>query len=166
MPSFVVNTHRRDPYRNFKFSVIVDGQPVPDIIRVSPLKRTTEAVTNRTGGDPSQFRVSPGPSSFEPITIERGLTHDPTFEEWANLTFNPQGDAAMSLKEYRKDILIRLHNLQGTVVMAFRVYRCWVSSYEALPALDANDAAVATERIVLHHEGWERDREVSEPAET
>ena len=166
MPSFVVNTHRHDPYRNFKFSVLVDGQLVPDIIRVSPLKRTTEAVTNRTGGGSSQFRVSPGPSSFEPITIERGLTHDPTFEAWADLTFNPQGDAAMSLKEYRKDILIQLHNLQGTVVMAFRVYRCWVSSYEALPAMNANDAAVATERIVLHHEGWERDREVSEPTET
>lgn len=165
MSSFVVNTHRHDPYRNFKFSVMVDGRLVPDIIRVSPLKRTTEAIASRSSGDPSQFRVSPGPSSFAPITIERGLTHDPTFEDWANLTFNPQGDAAMSLKDYRKDILIRLHNLQGTVVMAFQVYRCWVSSYEALPALDATNAAVATERIVLHHEGWERDREVSEPAE-
>lgn len=166
MSRFPVNTHRQDPYRNFKFSVILDGRPVPDVLRVSPLTRRTEAVVSRSGGDPSQFRVAPGPSSFEPITIERGLTHDPTFENWANLTFSPGGDGAMSLKDYRKDIRIHLHNLQGTIVMAFSVYRCWVSEYQALPELDASDVALATERIVLQHEGWERDREVKEPAET
>lgn len=166
MSRFPVNVHRQDPYRNFKFSVIVDGRSVPDILRVSPLTRRTESVISRSGGDPSQFRVAPGPSSFEPVTIERGLTHDPTFENWANLTFSAAGDAAMSLKDYRKDIQINLHNLQGSIVMSFRVYRCWVSEYQALPALDANEAALATERIVVQHEGWERDREVSEPAET
>lgn len=166
MSRFPVNPHRQDAYRNFKFSVIIDGRSVPDIVRVSPLTRRTEAVVSRSGGDPSRFRVAPGPSTFEPITIERGLTHDDTFEAWANLTFSPEGDEATSLKDYRKDIQIRVQNLQGTIVMAFRVYRCWVSEYQALPTLDANDVALATERIVLQHEGWERDREVSEPAET
>ncbi len=166
MSSFSVNPNRFDPYRNFKFRVILDGRPVPNILRVSPLRRVTEAVVNREGGDNSQFRVAPGASSFEPVVIERGLTHDPTFEEWANLTFNVQGDAAMSLREYRKDMLVQLLNLQGSVVKAYRVHRCWVSEYQALPSLDANNTSVAVERIVVQHEGWERDQDVGEPEET
>ncbi len=166
MAMFSVNTHRFDPYRNFKFRVIVDGRPVPAISYVSPLRRTTEAALNRSGSDTNQFRVTPGLSAFEPIVIERGLSHDPTFENWANQVFNMQGDAGMSLKNYRKDIRIELLNLQGAVVLAYHIFRCWVSEYQALPELDANGQSAAVERIVLQHEGWERDRDVSEPAET
>jgi phage tail-like protein len=163
---FPVNTHRQDPYKNFKFRVKWDGQYIPAITRVSPLVRTTDAVVVRSGGDASHSHISPGATLFAPITLERGLTHDTAFEDWANKTFDVEGDAGMSLRDYRKDVIIELYNLQGSLVMAYQVYRCWVSEYQALPTLDANDNCVAIERIVLQHEGWERDQAVTEPTET
>ena len=166
MRGFSVNAHRHDPYRNFKFRVIIDRKPVVGVTRVSPLRRITQPVHSRDGGDSSRQRVAPGLSSFEPVVIERGLTHDATFEQWANQVYNPAGDAGVSLKDFRKDVVIQLLNLQGTVVMSFKVHRCWVAEYQALPELDANRESVAIERIVLEHEGWERDQEVGEPAET
>ncbi len=166
MTSFAVNVHRFDPYKNFKFRVKWDGRYVADVSRISPLSRRTEAIVHREGGDPSKSRISPGATTFEPIVLERGVTHDPEFENWANLVHNVQGDAAMSLKNYRKDIIIELLNQQGTVVKAYKVFRCWVSEYEALSELTANENGVVLERLVLQNEGWERDIAISEPTET
>ncbi len=166
MTMFSVNPHRFDPYKNFKFRVKWDGKYIPGISKISPLSRMTEVVTYREGGDPSNSRLSPGTTKFEPIVLERGLSHDPAFEEWANMTFNIEGDADTSLKNYKKDIIIELLNLQGMVAMRFRVYRCWVSEYQSLPELNSNDKSIAIERIVIQNEGWERDVETTEPQET
>jgi phage tail-like protein len=166
MAQFSVNTHRFDPYKNFKFRIKWDGKYVAGVSKLSALKKSTEPVTHREGGDPSTSRVSPSTWSFEPITVERGVTHDPEFEEWANLIYNTDGDAAISLKNFRKDIIIELLNEQGNVAKAYRIYRCWVSEYTALPELDANGNAMAIESMVLQNEGWERDTEVPEPEET
>ncbi len=165
-PQFSVNTHRFDPYKNFKFRIKWDGRYVAGVSKISALKRSTEPVTHREGGDPSTARVSPSTWKFEPITLERGVTHDPEFEQWANLIYNTDGDAAISLKNFRKDIIIELLNEQGVVVKAYKIYRCWVSEYQALPELDANANAVAIESMVLQNEGWERDESVTEPTET
>ncbi len=165
MAQFSVNTHRFDPYKNFKFRIKWDGKNVAGVSKISTLKRSTEPVTHREGGDPSTSRVSPSTWSFEAVTLERGVTHDPEFENWANLIYHTDGDAAISLKDFRKDIIIELLNEQGTVVKAYKVYRCWVSEYTALPDLDASGNAVAIESMVLQNEGWERDTAVSEPTE-
>ena len=166
MAKFSVNTHRFDPYKNFKFRIKWDGRYVAGVSKVSALKRTTELVNHREGGDPSTDRISPGRTKFEPITLERGVTHDPEFETWANLVYNTDGDAAISLKNFRKDIILELLNLQGNVVKSYKIFRCWVSEYQALPELDANANAVAIEMMVLQNEGWERDLAVTEPTET
>jgi len=166
MSMFPVNTHRFDPYQGFKFRVKWDNNVVAAVSGVSALTRMTEPVVHRDGSSASNFRISPGSTTFMPIVLERGVTHDTAFEDWANLTFSMKGDAAMSLKNYRKDIIIELLNHQGVVVMAYKVYRCWVSEYQALPELDANGTGVAIEKIVLQHEGWERDTSVQEPVET
>mgnify|MGYP003381996863 FL=1 len=166
MAKFSVNTHRFDPYKNFKFRIKWDGRYVAGVSKVSALKRTTELVNHREGGDPSTDRISPGRTKFEPITLERGVTHDPEFETWANLVYNTDGDAAMSLKNFRKDIILELLNLQGNVVKSYKIFRCWVSEYQAQPELDANANAVAIEMMVLQNEGWERDLSVTEPTET
>ena len=166
MAQFSVNTHRFDPYKNFKFRVKWDGRYVAGVSKVSALKRTTELVNHREGGDPSTDRISPGRTKFEPITLERGVTHDPEFELWANLVYNTDGDAAMSLKNFRKDIIVELLNLQGKVVKSYKIFRCWVSEYQSLPELDANANPVAIEMMVLQNEGWERDQAVTEPTET
>jgi len=166
MAQFSVNTHRFDPYKSFKFRIKWDGKYVAGVSKLSALKKSTEPVTHREGGDPSTSRVSPSTWSFEPITVERGVTHDPEFEDWANLIYNNDGDAAISLKNFRKDIIIELLNEQGSVAKAYRIYRCWVSEYTALPELDANGNAVAIESMILQNEGWERDTDVSEPTET
>jgi len=163
---FVVNAYRFDPYKNFKFRVRWDGKVVAGISKVSALKQSTEPVSHREGGDPSTPRVTPAVWKFEPITLERGVTHDPEFENWAKLVWNVEGDVAVSLKNFRKDITIELLNEQGQVAKAYKVYRCWVSSYQALPDLDANANAVAIESMVLQNEGWERDMEVPEPTQT
>lgn len=163
---FVVNATRFDPYKNFKFRIKWDGKTVAGVSKVSALKQSTEPVTHREGGDPSTSRKSPSSWSYEAITIERGLTHDLEFENWAKLVWNVEGDAAMSLKNFRKDLIIELLNEQGTVAKAYKVYRCWVSEYTALPELDSNGNAIAIESMVLQNEGWERDEDVTEPSET
>jgi phage tail-like protein len=164
MVEFAVNPHRHDPYKSFKFRLLLDGQVVAGVSKVSALRRSTEVVEHREGGDPSTAHKSPGRTKFEPITLERGLTHDPAFEAWANLVWSQDG--AISLKTFRKDVLLELLNEAGQVVKAYKIFRCWPSSYQAVPDLDANAAAVAFEVLVLENEGWERDTAVGEPQET
>jgi phage tail-like protein len=166
MPQFSVNSHRNDPYKNFRFRVILDGRPVAGLSKMGALKKTTEAIEWREAGDPSIVRKLPGRTKFEPITMEAGLTHDVTFEEWANLVNNLDGSAAMSLAKYRKDLLIEVMNLQGTPVLRFKVRRAWVSEYQATPEMDANANAVAITSIKIEHEGFQRDTSLAEPAET
>lgn len=167
MAQFTVNPHRFDPYKQFKFRVKWDGRYIAGIAKVSGLKRTTEVVTHREGGDPSSVRKSPGQTTYEPMVLERGRTHDPEFEKWANKVWNFGAGAGseVSLKDFRKNIIIDLFNEAGQKVMSFRVYRCWPSEYVALGELDANDTCVAFESITLQHEGWERDYDVKEPRE-
>jgi phage tail-like protein len=165
-PQFTVNAERFDPYKNFKFRLRWDGKYVAGMSKASALKRSTEVVTHREGGDPSTARVTPSVWKFEPITLERGVTHDPEFENWANLIYSTDGDMAISLENFRKDIILELLNEQGVVAKAYKIYRCWVSEYQALPELDANAHAVAIEHLVLQNEGWERDTAVPEPKQT
>ena len=165
-PQFPVNAHRFDPYKNFKFRIKWGGRYVAGVSNISQLRKATEPVTHREGGDPSTPRVSPSTWTFDPITLQRGVTHDPEFEAWANLVYTTEGDAAISLVNFRKDVIIELLNEQAQVAKAYRVFRCWVSEYTAIPELDANGNAVAIESLVLQNEGWERDEEVPEPAET
>ena len=164
MAQFSVNPHRVDPYKNFRFRVKWDGKYIAGITKITWLKRSTVPVVIRDGDDPTNSHLSPGTWKFDPITLQRGITHDPEFEAWANLSYQVGGN--MSLVEFRKDITIELLNEQGVVVKAFRVYRCWVSEYQVLPELDANSPSVAIESITLENEGWERDTSVNEPAET
>jgi phage tail-like protein len=164
---FPVNTHRYDPYRTFKFQVLIDGRPVAGLKKMSALKRKTEPIKWRTAGDPSTERIMPGGTSYEPITLEQGLSHDPVFEAWANQVNNVEGDKAMSLKGFRKDIVINVLNLQGQVALSYKVFRAWVSEFNALPDLDAGTMnAVGIQTITLQHEGWQRDASVAEPSET
>jgi len=162
---FTVNTHRFDPYRNFKFRVKWDGQYVAGLSKCGALKKTTEKTEWREGGDPSTSRALPAKTTYEAITLEAGLTHDPAFEEWANLVNNFQGDAAMSLKNFKKDVIIDVFNEAGQKVISYNVYRCWVSEYQVLSELDSNGNSIAIESIVLQNEGWERDVDVPEPEE-
>jgi phage tail-like protein len=168
MAEFTVNARRRDPYKAFKFRVKWDGRYVAGVSKVSALKRTTDLVEHREGGDPSTSRKSPARSKFEAITLERGVTHDPEFEAWANKVWNFGAGlgAEVSLKDFRKDIIIELYNEAGQLAIAYKVFRCWVSEYQSLPDLDANgSAAVAIQHIKLENEGWERDVDVPEPSE-
>lgn len=166
MPQFSVNSHRNDPYKNFKFRVILDGRPVAGLSKMGALKKTTEVVEWREAGDPSIVRKLPGRTKFEPIMLEAGVTHDTAFEEWANLVNNLEGPAAMSLAKYRKDLSIEVLNLQGVPVLRFRVRRAWVSEYQATPEMDANANAVAITSVKIEHEGFSRDVSLTEPAET
>ncbi|MBZ5591036.1 MAG: phage tail protein [Acidobacteriia bacterium] len=168
MSEFTVNPARVDPYKNYKFRVKWDGKYVAGVSRVSALVRTTEVVEHREGGDPSALHKSPGLTKYEPITLERGVTHDPAFEDWANLVWKLGAGlgAEVALKEFRKDIIIEFYNEAGQLALAYKVHRCWVSEYQALPDLDANANAVAIQHIKLENEGWERDTSVPEPVES
>lgn len=166
-PLFPVNAHRYDPYRTFMFQVVIDGTPVAGLKKMTVLKKSTEAVKWRSAGDPAHERIMPGGTSYEAVTLEQGLTHDPVFENWANLVNNIQGNAAMSLVNYRKDIVLNVLNLQGVVAISYKLYRAWVSEYQALPEFDAGTMnAVGIQTITLQHEGWERDTTVTEPSES
>jgi phage tail-like protein len=166
MARFTVNPGRFDPYKNFKFRVKWDGRYVAGVSAVSGLRRTTEVIEHREGGDPSVQRKSPGLTHFEAIRLERGVTHDDAFEEWANNVWRlgPAGNE-VALRDFRKDVTLELYNEAGQLVLAYRLYRCWPSEYQALPDLDANMSGVALQVLVLETEGWERDPDVAEPAE-
>jgi phage tail-like protein len=167
MAQFTVNAQRFDPYKNFKFRVKWDGKYVAGVSKVSALKRTTEVVKHRDGGDPSSSRKSPGRTEFEAITLERGVTHDKEFEQWANKVWNFGAGlgSESSLKDFRKELIIEVYNEAGQLAIAYKVFRAWVSEFQALPDLDANANAVAIQSLKLENEGWERDTDVVEPAE-
>jgi phage tail-like protein len=168
MAQFPNNPTRFDPYKNFKFRVKWDGKYVAGVSKVGGLKRTTEVVEHRDGGDPSTARKSPGRTKYDAISLDRGVTHDKEFEQWANKIWNFGSGLGgeVSLKDFRKDLIIELYNEAGQLAIAYKVYRCWVSEFQALPDLDANANAVAIQHIKLENEGWERDYEVSEPNES
>jgi phage tail-like protein len=167
MPEFAVNTHRFDPYKNFKFRVRWDGRYVAGVSKMTALKRTTEVVRHRNGGEPSTSRKSPGRTEWEAITLERGVTHDVDFEAWAAKIWNLGAGlgSESSLKDFRKDLTIEVYNEAGQKVLAYNVFRCWVSEFQALPDLDANANAVAIQTLKLENEGWARDLEITEPTE-
>ena len=169
MAQFSVNAQRFDPYKNFKFRVFFEGNtsPAAGISKVGGLKRTTEVVKHREGGDPSSTRKSPGRTEYEAITLDRGVTHDTEFEKWANKIWNYGSGlgAEVSLKDFRRNILIEVYNEAGQLAIRYKVYRCWVSEFQAMADLDANANAVLIQHIKLENEGWERDYEVQEPVE-
>ncbi|MEX2550612.1 MAG: phage tail protein [Nitriliruptoraceae bacterium] len=167
MAQFSVNADRFDPYKDFKFRVKWDGRYVAGISRVSELRRTTEVVTHREGGDPSSSRRSPGHTTYAPVILERGVTHDLEFEQWAGKVWNVTGGLGteVSLADFRKDLVLELYNEAGQLALAYHLFRCWVSEYVALPELDANGSRVALQRLVVENEGWQRDHAVTEPTE-
>ena len=167
MVQFSVNAQRFDPYKNFKFRLKWDGRYVAGVSKASVLKRTTEVVSHRDGGDPSSSRKSPGRTEYEAVTLERGITHDTEFERWANKVWNWGSGlgAEVSLQDFRKDVILEVYNEAGQVAITYKIYRCWVSEYQALPELDANANVVAIQTLKLENEGWERDYDVPEPTE-
>jgi phage tail-like protein len=164
MPIFPVNPTRVDPYKNFKFRVKWDGAYVAGASKMGALKRTTEVVEHREGGDPSASHKSPGRSKYDPVTLERGVTQDQAFEAWANKVWNFAGGpgAESSLADFRKDLILDVFNEAGQKVLSYKIYRCWVSEYQAMPDLDANANAIAIQHIKFENEGWERDPSVTE----
>ena len=167
MAIFPANPKRLDPYKNFKFRLKWNGVYVAEISKMGMLKRTTEVVEHREGGDPSTAHKSPGRQKYEAISLDRGLTQDKNFHDWAGKVWNFGAGlgSEVSLADMRKDIYLEFYNEAGQLVMAYKIYRCWVSEYQALPQLDANGNAIAIEHIKLENEGWERDQSVNEPAE-
>lgn len=167
MAQFSVNPQRFDPYKNFKFRVKWDGRYVAGISKVGALSRSTEVISHREGGDPSSSRKSPGRSEYEAVTLERGVTHDQEFERWAGRVWNFGAGlgAEVMLADFRKEIIIDVYNEAGQLAISYVIHRCWVSEFQALPELDANDDAIAIQTLTLENEGWERDTAVTEPAE-
>lgn len=166
-PLFSVNAHRSDPYRTFKFQVLIDGQVVAGLSKMGALKKKTDTVPWRVAGDPSHQRQLPGGSSYEAVALEQGLTHDPVFADWANLVNNIDGDGAMSLVGFRKNIVLNVLNLQGAVAMSYKLFSAWVSDFQALPDFDASAmTTVGIQSVTLQHDGWQRDAAVTEPTES
>ena len=164
MAQFPTNPTRIDPYKNFKFRVKWDGKYVYGGSKLTGLKRTTEVVEHRSGGDPSTSHKSPGRTNYEAVTLERGLTQDLAFHDWAGLVwkFGAALGSEVSLDNFRKDIYLEVYDESGQLEIAYKIYRCWVSEYQALPDLDANANAIAIEHIKIENEGFECDFSVTE----
>ncbi|HLL64855.1 MAG TPA: phage tail protein [Micromonosporaceae bacterium] len=163
MAQFTVNAQRYDPYKTFMFRVKWDGEYVAGLSKMSALKRTTTPVVHRDGADPSRERKSPGVTKYEAVTLERGVTHDAKFEAWANLVHSVENP--ISLAKFRKDLIVDVFNEAGQKVLSYTLERCWVSEFQALPAMDAANAAVAIESVKVELENWKRDASVTEPTE-
>jgi phage tail-like protein len=166
MPTgFVKNAHRVDPYKTYKFRLIMDDKPVLGVSKVGQLRRTTTVVPYRSGGENSTDHKSPGRTQYDGLTLERGITHDVEFEKWANLVHPYAGDVAMDLVGYKKELILEVMNEKGHVALRYFLHGCWVSEFTAVPALDANANAVAVEMIKIELDGWERDTATQEPNE-
>jgi phage tail-like protein len=164
---FSVNTNRFDPYKNFRFLVYFEqsATPVAAVSKVGGLKRSSDPIEYREGGN-AVVRKGLGRTKYDPITLERGVTHDQDFEAWANAAqVLDKGVPSQSLKNLRKEIHIELLNEAGQPVHRYIVHACWVSEYQALPDLDAGGNAIAVEHIKLENEGWEHDLSLTEPAQ-
>lgn len=164
---FTVNVLRFDPYKNYRFLVYFGEatNPVAGVSKVSGLKRSSDVIDTKEGGNPIILKGL-GRTKYEPITLERGVTHDDEFERWANAAQElDAGSPRTRLGALRQNIRIELLNEAGQVAQRYKVHRCWVSEFQALPDLDAGANAIALEHIKLEHEGWERDRTVEEPEE-
>src|SRR6266508_2321440 len=160
---FVKNAHRVDPYKTYKFRVLWDGKPVLGVSKVGQLRRTTNVVAHRAGGENSTDHKSPGRTQYDGLTFERGITHDPEFEAWANLIHPLAGEVAMELVHYKKELTLEVMNEKGQVALRYFLHGCWVSEFTAVPALDANANAVAVETIKIELDGFERDLATPEP---
>ena len=167
-PMFSVNAHRYDPYRTFKFQVVIDGKAVAGLSKMGALKKTTEVVNWRAAGDPSMQRAIPGGTKVENVSLEMGLSHDPVFENWANAVNNiAEGDGGMSLVNFRRDVVINVLNLQGTPAISYQLRRAWVTEFQALPEFDANNMnTIGIQSITIAYEGFTRDQAVVEPTES
>jgi phage tail-like protein len=164
---FTVNINRFDPYKNYRFLVYLGDSvaAVAGVSKVTGIKRSSDVIDYREGGNAIILKGI-GRTKYEAITLERGVTHDPDFEDWANASQQlDKGSPKSSLGKLRKTVRIVLQNEAGQPVQQYTVHRCWVSEYQALPDLDAGGNAVALEHIKLEHEGWERDTTVGEPDE-
>jgi phage tail-like protein len=164
---FSVNITRFNPYSSYRFLVYfgTTTTPVAGVSKVTGLKRSSDVIEYKQGGD-SIIRKGLGRTKYDPITLERGVTHDTDFEDWANAAQKlDKGHAAQSLKDLRRDIRIELLNEAGQPVLRYTFYRCWVSEYQPTSDLDAGANAVAIEHIKLENEGWERDLTLTEPTE-
>jgi len=165
--TFTVNLNRFDPYKAFRFLIYFGSSttPVAAVSKVGSLKRSSDVIEYKQGGD-AITRKGLGRTKYEPITLERGVTHDPYFEDWANAAQKlDKGAPATSLANLRKEVRIDLLNEAGQPVHRYLVHRCWVSEYQALPDLDGGGNAVAIEHIKLENEGWEHDLSLTEPQE-
>jgi phage tail-like protein len=162
---FVKNAHRIDPYKTFKFRVFWDGRPVLGVNKVGALKRTTHVITHREGGENSWDHKTPGRTTYDGLTLERGITHDTEFEKWANLVHSFNGDAVMDLVKFRKDLELVLYNERGQAALRYFLFGCWVSEFTALPALDAGENAIAVEQMKIELYGFARDADTKEPDE-
>lgn len=168
MPQFTTNADRFDPYKTYKFRLrLPDGDYMAGVSKCSGLKRSTEVVKHREGGDPSTSRKSPGQTEYEAITLERGVTHSKQFEQWANKVWNFGAGlgSEVSLKDFRKDLVLEIYNEAGQIVIAYKLYRCWPSEFTTFPDMDASASAIAIQSLKLENEGWERDDDVAEPSE-
>ena len=167
MAQFTVNAQRFDPYKNFKFRLKWDGKYVAGISKCSALKRTTEVVKHREGGDPSSSRKSPGRTEYEAVTLERGVTHDVEFELWAGKVWQVGAGlgAEVSLKDFRKDIILEIYNEAGQTAITYNIFRCWVSEFQSVADFDGNANVVLIQHLKLENEGWQRDVSVTEPTE-
>jgi phage tail-like protein len=167
MAQFAVNTHRFDPYKNFKFRIKWDGRYVAGVNKVGALKRSTEVVEHREGGDPSTSRKSPGRTKYDPITFERGVTHDLEFEAWSDKVWRIGAGpgAEVSLKDFRKDLILEVLNESGEIAIVYKIFRCWVSAYQSVGDFDSDTNSILIQTLTVENEGWERDAAVTEPTE-
>jgi phage tail-like protein len=164
---FNVNINRFDPYKAFRFLVYFEGStsPVAGISKVTGLKRSSDPIEYKEGGN-ALIHKGLGRTKYDAITLERGVTHDTDFENWANAAqVLDKGAPSTSLKNLRKEIRIELLNDAGQPVLRYSVHRCWVSEFQALADMDGGSNAVMIEHIKLENEGWERDLSLVEPTE-
>jgi phage tail-like protein len=141
-----------NPFLTYNFRVKWDGRYVAAVTSVSGLTRRTAA---------------PGQTDYEPVRLQRGITTDTAFQNWANLVWyepnTPQPGGEIWWANVRKPMQIELCDQAGIVAVRYNLYQCWPSEYTALPNLNSEENVVTLASMTIQHEGWDRDMSVNYP---
>lgn len=152
---------RHDPFRGFKFKVVIPGLTKAGFSKVSGLKEATEVTTYREGTDAVTSRKLPGLTEYDNVTLEQGLSKDNGFRDWRKQIVNLAKEAGADGTgpagvapplAFRKTVTISLYDKAGTEVKQWQLREAWPASLEVAD-LDAMSSDVVIESLELAHEG-------------
>ncbi|MGE0825104.1 MAG: phage tail protein [Candidatus Binatia bacterium] len=135
---------RKDPLRNFRFRVEINGIQQAGFSEVTGFDATVDAIDYREGTDPTHVRKLTGLTKFGNITLKWGVTDSMDLHNWHRQIVN--GDIQ------RKNIAIVVVDEAGNDKARWEISEAWPSKYDPTD-LNAKGNDVSIETLEICNEG-------------